>query len=528
MDDFLGIGALIAFLSELMGEWLAENLWLVFSAMGIAVFILTVTFAAFFARKFIKQIVIRWVTPSSARTSPYEMGAHMFSQTDQPSAAGNIQNPRVPKSRKQIPVDESYYEISEEALASRSAELGINQSVLRIFFDFMKQKQVIPEHISSRLRELVRCYKELETELAAFQSKDAELVSFKQEALNALKTGNFEQAQNLLSKAGKRNTDFVKRFKDAANKRLVLAAASIAEIGDLKNAQLDYQGAADCFREAAELLPEESKPILAKYLSKWSKASYNAGDYDEAEILLKHVLEIKKEMMGEDHSEVSDCLNNLALLYYEQGSYEEAEPLYRQALEIKEKCLGKDHPAVAKLLNNLAWLYYDQGRYEAVESLYQRSLEIMKNTLGTEHPHIAATLNNLGLLYRTQKKYAEAASLFKEALRIRENVLGSDHPDVARTYGNLAAVYESQDQYDEAKSFYHRALKIMENSLGANHPEIIGVLNALARIYYDRGDYETSEPLHRQALKIMENTLGPDHSDTHAVRSHLTELYKSA
>lgn len=525
MEDYLGIGALIEFLSGLMGDWLAENLRLVFSAMGIVLFILAVTFFAFFARKLLKRIIIRWVTPKSPRTSPYEISEDIWAQTDQPAVA---EISPVPKSRKQIPVDESYYEISEAALESRSAELGISQSVLRHFFDLMKQQQVIPEHISSRLRELVRCYKTLETELETFQSKDAELSSLKQEALNALKSGEFDRAENFMDKAVKRNTEFVKRLKDAANKRLVLAAASIAEIGDLRNAQMDYQGAAEFFREAAELLPEESKPILAKYVSKWSKASYHAGDYDEAEILLKHVLEIKKEIMGQDHSEVSDCLNNLALLYYEQGSYEEAEPLYRQAIEIKEKCLGKDHPAVAKFLNNLAWLYYDQGRYEKVESLYRRSLEIMKKTLGAEHPHIAATFNNLGLLYKTQKKYAEAEWLFKEALRIREKVLGTEHPDVARTCGNLAAVYESQDQCEEAKSFYHRALKIMENSLGANHSEIVGVLNALARIYYGRGDYEDSEPLHRQALKIMENTLGADHPDTNAVRIHLAELYKPA
>jgi hypothetical protein len=47
-------------------------------------------------------------------------------------------------------------------------------------------------------------------------------------------------------------------------------------------------------------------------------------------------------------------LNNLAGLYHSQGRYTEAEPLYLEALDLRKQLLGDNHPDVALSLNNLA------------------------------------------------------------------------------------------------------------------------------------------------------------------------------
>lgn len=45
-----------------------------------------------------------------------------------------------------------------------------------------------------------------------------------------------------------------------------------------------------------------------------------------------------------------------------QGKYEEAEPLYERSQAIREKVLGPEHPDVAQSLNNRAVLLYAQVR----------------------------------------------------------------------------------------------------------------------------------------------------------------------
>jgi tetratricopeptide (TPR) repeat protein len=85
----------------------------------------------------------------------------------------------------------------------------------------------------------------------------------------------------------------------------------------------------------------------------------------------------------------------LASLYYSQGKYKEAEPLYQQALALRQKLLGDDHPDVAESLNNLAGLYESQGKYKEAEPLYQQALNIFEQRLGVDHPHTIIVRGNL-------------------------------------------------------------------------------------------------------------------------------------
>jgi tetratricopeptide (TPR) repeat protein len=80
-------------------------------------------------------------------------------------------------------------------------------------------------------------------------------------------------------------------------------------------------------------------------------------------------------------------------------------------LAIREKVLGPDHPDVAEALNNLAFSYYQQGRYADAESLNKRSLAIDEKILGPDHPDVAGALNNLAANYRAERRYSDATPM---------------------------------------------------------------------------------------------------------------------
>ena len=94
-------------------------------------------------------------------------------------------------------------------------------------------------------------------------------------------------------------------------------------------------------------------------------------------------------------------MNNLAALYDIQGKYKQAEPLYIQALELRKQLLGENHPDTATSLNNLAQLYNNQGRYEQAEPLFIQAVKISERVLGANHPNTVLYHNNLEHL-RTQ------------------------------------------------------------------------------------------------------------------------------
>jgi tetratricopeptide (TPR) repeat protein len=62
---------------------------------------------------------------------------------------------------------------------------------------------------------------------------------------------------------------------------------------------------------------------------------------------------IREKVLGPNHPDVAQSLNNLASLLYTKGDYAGAEPLYRRALAIDEKALGPDHPTTRIYQKNL-------------------------------------------------------------------------------------------------------------------------------------------------------------------------------
>ncbi|CUS15401.1 unnamed protein product, partial [Tuber aestivum] len=62
------------------------------------------------------------------------------------------------------------------------------------------------------------------------------------------------------------------------------------------------------------------------------------------------------KVLGPDHPDTLESLNNLALVLRNQGKYGESEGMHRRAIEGFEKVLGPDHPNTLKSLNNLAML----------------------------------------------------------------------------------------------------------------------------------------------------------------------------
>ena len=182
----------------------------------------------------------------------------------------------------------------------------------------------------------------------------------------------------------------------------------------------------------------------------------------DAEPLLKDALEMYKRLFkGQDHPDLAQSLNNLALLYQLQEKLGDAEPLFKDALEMyKRLSNSQDHPKLATSLNNLASLYYDQDKPSDAEPLYKDALEMYKRLFkGQDHPDLARSLNNLAVLYSTQGKLGDADSLYKDALEMHKRLCnGQDNPELAHSLNNLASLSRTQGKLGDAESLYKDAL----------------------------------------------------------------------
>jgi tetratricopeptide (TPR) repeat protein len=249
------------------------------------------------------------------------------------------------------------------------------------------------------------------------------------------------------------------------------------------------------------------------------------ADYAAARPLYERALAIREQVLGPEHPDTAQSLNNLALLHKTQGDDAAARPLYERALAISEQVLGPTHPDTAQSLNNLAALHYAQGDDAAARPLYERALAICEQVLGPTHPGTASSLNNLAVLLDTQGDYDAARPLYERALAIREQVLGPEHPDTASSLNNLAVLLEEGfSDYEGSRKLYERALAIHEQVLGPQHPHTAQSLNNLAELLETQGDYAAARPLYERALAIWEQVLGPEHPHTQSSRQSLAAI----
>ena len=273
-------------------------------------------------------------------------------------------------------------------------------------------------------------------------------------------------------------------------------------------------------------------------------------DYKTAEPFLKQALEIRKQVLGEEHPEYASSLNNLGNLFWKMGNYKAAEPYYKQALEIKKKALGEEHLDYANSVYSLGLLYKEMGEYKAAEPLYRLSLEIKKKALGEEHPDYASSLNNLGFLFSEIGKYDSSIILIRQSIDILwEN--NRDSSKLINQIHSLAYLLNKTGKYLEAQEFYLRAIRL----LNSNHPikksitynydlaenyvaqakfdialpilikidsicrnkdlkqERGDILYSIGKIHSKKGKYDLAQEYYVNALKIREEILPKNHPD---------------
>jgi tetratricopeptide (TPR) repeat protein len=407
-----------------------------------------------------------------------------------------------------------------------SRNFGVTDAALVTFFRILGEKRVATEDLDRKLREIATKHLALLKKAEPLPGDDPAAQARKKEAIAAITAGDYRSAEKLLGQTLDTELAAARKAQDEANQCFLAAAETKADLGELKNIQLQYAAASEAFREAADLVPAIEPLTRAEYLYRAGATAIEAGLYSAATAMLTEALTLREKALGPDAIELAEVVNDLADAFHHQGRYAEAEPLHERALKIKEKA-GADDASLSTSLNNLATLYQDQGRYDEAEPLYKRALTIRERVLGLEDPRVAHTLTSLAGLYQETNRLTEAEPLLERAINIEEKLLGPQHPDLGTALTDLASLYVRERRLPEAEPLYARALGIYEAALGPNHLEVAIALNNLGLLYFYQERYNEAEPLYVRALAIQENALGPENPYLAQTINNMALLYKT-
>ena len=364
---------------------------------------------------------------------------------------------------------------------------------------------------------LVKGAGRIEAELDGEPAIQASLMSTMGQVFTGL--GLYDDASGLLEKSLARRRELPVQESGGINE-------SLHSLANVKVLQAEYSDAEALYLEAiARLEQEGNRQAVVDNLAGLAELYFQTGQYEEAEPILRQVLEERRRLLQPDDPAVAEALEELGLNMFDQGRYEESAEILRDALARRTRSLGSEpHPDVSENLSNLGMVVNLLGHYEETESLYEQALAMDRRLYGERHPAIATDLNNLAGLYLDNNNLEKADALYRQALAMQVELLGEAHPEVARLWNNLAYVHYYEGDLQTAKSDMLKSIAISQQTHGEEHPEIAGSLSTLGRWLAEAGEVREAEDVLRKALAQQERLLEPDHESTALTRMALADL----
>jgi len=331
-------------------------------------------------------------------------------------------------------------------------------------------------------------------------------------ALKATAEGRFDDARDLLTVAAEK--------KDADLEKITLARA----INEMYAAS--FPEAAERYKELLIRQPDDTDVLCQAAV-----ARMQAGEFEEAQPLVQHAVEVCQEKLSADDEAWAPVLHARAVLLLVRGeALEEAHKAAARSRDIWSEALGTDHRFVAASRNNQAAIYLIQGKHSGAHELYNWARESWTKNLGETHPYVAASLQNLAQLEIAAGAYEQAGKLLQRALEIRdaavrELALPANHPILALSYDALARLAVTTGQYKTAEPMAFQALQIADQGLGPENPLVGATADTLGALYTAEARYTKAEPAYVRALAIYEKTWGAEHPVVAGPLAGLAEIY---
>jgi serine phosphatase RsbU (regulator of sigma subunit) len=203
-------------------------------------------------------------------------------------------------------------------------------------------------------------------------------------------------------------------------------------------------------QDFAQLKNEKHYEVFALQVQ-GSAASMRADNIRGIDYFTK-ALKIAEEI--NNLKDITNCINNIGVIYYEQGNNEKAMEYYLRSLEIAEKMQRKK--SIAFALGNLGNVYKNLNQYDKAIEVQERSLKISEEIKDEETN--ANALHSLGVIYSDLKQDQKAIDYVSKALKIHE--ANDDKNSMSQSMVILGLSYNRLGQTAKGIEILKKALEV--------------------------------------------------------------------
>ena len=156
------------------------------------------------------------------------------------------------------------------------------------------------------------------------------------------------------------------------------------------------------------LLPLLATPQSTESNQLYNRANelYDAGQYDEAIILLKKCDSLDKIQLDPSHENynraeygIAICETYITGQYFIARDLDEALRHQKNAVDIFKRIMGEESDEYTSALSNIAFIYNEKGDFAEAIKLENSVVKTIKKTSGEDAPYYATALFNLSHFY---------------------------------------------------------------------------------------------------------------------------------
>jgi len=263
--------------------------------------------------------------------------------------------------------------------------------------------------------------------------------------------------------------------------------------------------------EIREEILDENHPSLATAYNNIALTFNELKQYNVALTYNQKAIDIREKILDSKHLQLAVSYDNIALTYYHLGKYEKALEFHLMALEILNVKSSEALPDIAICYCNIALTLKSLGQYQKALEFQLKSIEIREQTLNNKNPDLATGYNNIALTYLELGQYHQALEFQLKSIEILEVLFESTHPVLATNYSNIALTYLKLGQYHQALEFQLKSIGILEVLFESTHPVLATNYSNISIIYLELGQFQKALDFQLKAIEICEAVLKPNH-----------------
>jgi tetratricopeptide (TPR) repeat protein len=259
-------------------------------------------------------------------------------------------------------------------------------------------------------------------------------------------------------------------------------------LATLVNAELGLQQLADAKATGLRTVDMDrqllgvSHPQKAVDLLNLASVTATLGELPEAEKGYRAGIAILSDWYGSDNPDVITAKSFLAKTLAAEKKKDEAEALLKEVLQSQEKSYGPTHERVAFTLNALGEIAFARGDLPAAESDFLRASTIDETLLGEKNAYTSAYKSNLAQVYLKESKNVQAESTLRGAVEFLATLPPGNHLiGVAR--GRWGRALFALGRYPEAEEQLVSAYRLMKAQQHAPALELHNVSDDLTKLY---------------------------------------------